>query len=544
MNTPRPTTDDVEALKAYARALEEQVEVLTGRLQWLEEQFRLAQRRRFGASSERTQSLPEQIALFNEAEVEASQTAEEPTYEQITYRRRKAAGRREQLLADLPVERIEYRLGDEERQCPQCEGHLHEMSTQVRRELKMIPAQVKVLEHVRYVYACRTCEREATQTPIVTAPAPAPTLPGSLASASALAHVMSQKFVEGLPLYRQEQAFARLGVELSRQTLANWMLRASERWLEPLQRRMHQHLLQQPILHADETTLQVIKEPGRDGKSQSTMWLYRSGRDGPPIVLFDYQRTRAGKHPAAFLRGFTGCLHVDGYAGYDGLPNVTLVGCWAHVRRYFNEALTALPPDARTGRSVAQEGLEFCNRLFAIERELAEASPAGRLTQRQLRSRPMVDAFRAWLDEHAPQVLPKSTLGKAIAYARKQWPKLTRFLADGRLELDNNRAERSIKPFVIGRKNWLFANTPRGARASALIYSIVETAKANGLNPFAYLEHVFTELPNRNVEDEAVLDALLPWSPSLPDACRVQTGKSPSTSSTSTDIVTETATVS
>jgi len=513
-------------LHEYIVSLEKQVADLTAKLRWYEERLRLAQHRRFGSSSERTASDPEQLLLiFDEAELLADPKVEEPTTETITYTRRKAKGKRDRDLEDLPVERIEYRLPQEERTCTQCHGELHEMSAQVRRELKGIPAQVKVVEHVQVVYGCRTCEREGVSTPIVTAKAPQPPIPGSLASPSALAHVMTQKFVEGLPLYRQEQQFERLGVSLSRQTMANWMIEGAERWLAPLYAAMRERLLKQEILHADETTLQVLHEPERSAQTQSYMWVYRTGRDGPPIVLFDYQPTRSGEHPRAFLSGFKGYLHVDGYAGYDGLSDITLVGCWAHARRQFDEAIKALPSSARSkGPVTAEEGLAYCNRLFAIERSLKEAAPKVRHAARLAHSEPVLDEFHAWLTKQESEALPKSALGKAVRYCLNQWEKLTAFLKDGRLEISNNRTERSIKPFVIGRKNWLFANTPRGARSSAVIYSVIETAKENGLNPFVYLTYLFEQLPNVELSD-AALETVMPWSDTLPDACRLRPKK-------------------
>ena len=489
------------------------------KLNWFQEQFHLNQHRQFGSSSEKTHI--EQMELFNEAEVEAK-PAPEPTMEDITYRRRKRQGHREEQLKDLPVETIEYRLPPEEQVCSCCGGGLHEMSTETRQELKVIPAQAKVVNHVRYVYGCRRCDREGTETPIVTALMPAPVLPGSIASPSAMAYIMTQKYVEGLPLYRQEQSLARLGIELSRQTLANWMIQGANRWLLPLYERMHQHLLDLDILHADETTLQVLQEPGRSAQSTSYIWLYRSGRDGPAIVLYDYQTTRANKHPQRFLSGFQGYLHVDGYPGYNDLPGVTLVGCWSHARRKFDEALKALPPGKRNVAVPAKEGLGFCNQLFAIERQFHETTPEERYKARLEYSRPILDAFSAWLKYHSPRVLPKSAFGQAINYCRNQWAKLEKFLLDGRLELDNNRSERSIKPFVIGRKNWLFANTPKGAKASATIYSIVESAKENGLNPYTYLQYLFERLPNIDLEDPNAIDELLPWSSGLPDECHTK----------------------
>jgi transposase len=514
-------TSNIQELQQRCALLEQQVAELATKLRWYEEQFRLAQRRRFGSSSERTH--PDQLQLvFNEAEVEAeaAATQEEPTLETITYKRAKQKGRRKASLEDLPTEIVEYRLPEEDQICPCCGGALHEMSTEVRQELKIIPAQVKAVKHIRYVYACRRCEREELNTPIITADMPAPVIPGSLASPSALAYIMSQKYVEGLPLYRQEKQFERMGIELSRQNMANWIVTGANRWLALLYDRMHKALLRQEILHADETTFQVLREPARAAQTQSYLWLYRTGRDGPPIVLYDYQQTRSGEHPRQFLSGFSGYLHVDGYQGYEGLSNVTLVGCWSHARRKFEEALQVLPADARSG-SMAQVGLDFCNRLFKVERHLKDATPEERKAVRRARSQPILDAFKAWLEDQAPRVLTKCALGEAIHYCRNQWPKLTRYLEDGRLQLDNNGSERSIKPFVIGRKNWMFANTPRGARSSAIVYSIVETAKENGLSPLVYLTYIFEQLPNLDNTSDAALDNLLPWSEALPDTCRV-----------------------
>lgn len=240
------------------------------------------------------------------------------------------------------------------------------------------------------------------------------------------------------------------------------------------------------------------------------------------MIVYDYQKTRAGEHPRKFLSAFSGYLHVDGYSGYHKVSDVILVGCWAHARRKFDEALKALPDSKSSASVTAKEGLDFCNRLFAIERDLKDSPPDERYTIRLERSRPVLDAFSAWLRTQRSRVLPKSAFGKAITYCRNQWDKLEAFMKDGRLELDNNRSERSIKPFVIGRKNWMFANTPRGAHASAVIYSIIETAKENGLNPLVYLTYLFENLPQlADPKDQNALDKLLPWSQTLPLTCRV-----------------------
>ncbi len=502
------------------QAQAEKIRLLEAEVQWYKEQLGLAKKRLYAPSSEKS-PVGQEAMLFNEAEACASATVPDPETEVVTYTRRKTAGKRQAQLEDLPVEQIEYLLPQEEQICPECAGPLHKMGVEVSQEIKVIPAKVILVKHNRGKYACRHCNRNEIQTPIVTAPAPKSAFPNSLASPSAVAYIMSQKFVEGLPLYRQEQNLMRLGLELSRQTMANWMIAGAD-WLEQITRRMKEKLLERDIAHADETPLQVLHEEGRRAQQTSYMWLYRSGRDGPPIVLYEYQATRAGEHPCKFLEGLVGFLQVDGYPAYETLPGVTLVGCWSHARRYFVDALSILSPMARQkADSAAHKGLDFCDKLFAIERDLLDAAPEERFAGREARSRPVLEKFHVWLEEMSVAVTPNSPTGKAIQYCLNQWTKLTAFLADGRLELSNNRAERSIKPFVIGRKNWLFANTPRGADASATIYSLVETAKENGINPLPYLIYLFETLPNINWKDPKALDLLLPWSEQIQSQFRV-----------------------
>jgi transposase len=488
--------------------------------QWLKEQLGLAKHRLFAPSSEKT-PVGQEAMLFNEAEACTATELPKPQSETVTYTRRKFAGQRDLNLEGLPVEDIVYDVPEDERVCPQCDGALHEMGTDVRTEIKIIPAVITVVRHVRPKYTCRHCQNHDLKTPVLTAPMPTTAFPNSLASPSAVAHIMVQKFVEGCPLYRQEATLARMGFSLSRQTMASWMLVGAD-WLQTIYARLKVSLLKRDIAHADETTLQVLHEAGRSAQSTSYMWLYRSGRDGPAIVLFEYQPTRAGAHPQAFLKGFRGFLQVDGYVGYEGLTGVTLIGCWAHARRKFVEATQVLPTaERKKGGTHAHTGLDFCNQLFEIERELRDVTPEARLAGRLQRSTVVLDKFRLWLDALSLQVLPKSKLGEAIGYCLNQWPKLRGFLLDGRLELDNNRSERSIKPFVIGRKNWLFANTSKGARSSAIIYSLMETAKENGLHPLTYLTYLFEQLPNLDRKNPDAVDALLPWSDAVQARCGV-----------------------
>lgn len=303
--------------------------------------------------------------------------------------------------------------------------------------------------------------------------------------------------------------------------MANWMIRGASDWLSLIYNRLHAELIKKDILHADETTLQVLKEEGRTAANKSYMWLYATGATDIPIFLYDYRTTRASKNPRKMLKGFKGYLNTDGYGGYNDIPGAKVVGCFAHARRKFTDALKSLPKGSSSTATSAQEGLDYCNRLFDIERNLESKTSEERHKERLEQSKPVLDEFHLWLVAKKKQTLPKSALGQAITYCLNQWKKLSAFLLDGRLEISNNRAERAIKNFVIGRKNFLFSNTPKGASSSAIIYSIIETAKANKLSPFHYLTYLFEELPNIDPNDPEELDELLPWSDSLPKECRV-----------------------
>ncbi|ANU13946.1 IS66 family transposase [Planococcus halocryophilus] len=521
------TSPTIEELEKKNAQLENQMKTLELKVQWYEEQFRLAQQKRFGVSSEKTDDNQLTLQLFNEAEISSAVLLAEPTMETINYTRKKIGGRAEKLK-DLPVETIHYDLSDAEKVCLACNHELHEMSHQTRQELKVVPAQVKVVEHVQHIYSCRHCEKHAITTPIVKAKMPNPVIPKGLASPSAIAFVMTQKFADGLPLYRQEKQLERMGIPLNRQTLSNWMISSTTRWLRPFYDLLHRQLLQEELLHADETSLQVLDEPGKIAQSKSYMWLYRtSSVTKKPMVLFDYRANRSSKNPKDFLKGYEGYLNVDGYAGYESLENVELAGCWAHARRKFDEALKALksPSSSSTRSTIAKKGLNFCNQLFAIERKIKKLDAKERLKIRQKDSQPVLDAYLAWLHEQKEIIAPQSATGKAITYSLNQWHKLTTFMKDGRIEIDNNRAERSIKPFVIGRKNWLFAVSTSGANSSAIIYSLVETAKENGLNPFFYLQFLFEELPQLDMTADLNLEHLMPWSKELPKDCYIQKKK-------------------
>lgn len=491
--------------------LKARISELENLVRYYEEQFRLSKHRQFGASSEKSEYDFTQLSIFNEAELFADANVPEPELVEVEkHYRKRTRLTTDKLPENLPIETVEHDLPESEQVCPECGGHLHVMGCERRRELVMIPAQVKIREHIYKVYACRDCEKDECGVPIVKSPIDGSVIKGSFASPEIIAHIMTQKFVMGSPLYRQEQELKRNGIMLSRQTMSNWLIRATENWLEPMYDALHEILCTHDVLHADETTLQVLREPGKTAQSKSYMWLYRTSGDAlHPIVLYNYQPDRRSKRPAEFLKDFKGYLHTDGYDGYHCLRNeITIVGCWAHVRRKFDEALKALPERDREG-SAALRGKRYCDRLFELEREFANLTPDGRFSKRQEQSKPALDDFFTWA--MLLNAAPKTGVGIAVHYVLTQQKYLERYLLDGRCEISNNRAERSIKPFVIDRKNFLFANTSRGAKASAVMFSLIETAKENGLNPFDYLVYVFKNAPSMNIRNNPdALQCLLP----------------------------------
>lgn len=479
------------------------------------------QKTTFGQSSEKRRYVlgedNDQMSLFNEAEAESNRHAPEPDKVSVAGHVRKTKRTKEELAANVPVVEIISELDKEKLDCEECGGKMRVLGKETaREELEIIPAQVRLLRYIRYSYVCQSCEQETGEATIVKAPTPAPVIKRSLASASTVAHVMYQKYVNGMPLYRQEKDWANQGIVLSRATLANWIIRSANDWLVPLWETMKAHLLKQAVVHADETVIQVLKEEGKKPSSESRMWLYCSGNTvTEPVVLYEYQPTRSGEHARRFLEGFHGYLQTDGYSGYDKVPNVTRCGCWAHLRRKYQEAM---PKGVAIG-STAAVGFEYCNQLFAIEKELEQITPEERKIQRQERSKPVLEAYSSWID--TVNVLKGSKLAEAITYSINQRTSLGTFLENGQVALSNNRAENAIRPFVIGRKGWLFADTPKGAKASAVVYSIVETAKANNLNIFMYLVHILSTMPGTDFNDDpSILEDIMPWSPKLPDYCR------------------------
>ncbi len=501
----------------------ERISRLENQIELLMEALRLARHKRFGASSEKSEeSVMEQLSfLFNEAEVLADENAEDRSETVVAAhtRHKKHEYTLDSIPEDLPTERIEHRLEGEELACPQCGSTMTEIGAEVVNKLKIIPAQVIVEQHIYYSYACRNCEETDIETPVVKAPREKGVIPGSFATPEAIAHIMYQKFVMGAPIYRQEQEMKRQGIPLSRQTMSNWILRAAEDYLTPVYEHLHKELLKRDVLHADETTLQVLHEPGKKPQSDSYMWLYRTGGDTEkPIVLYEYQPGRSAKYPQEFLEGFKGYLHTDGYGGYHTLPKeITVVGCWAHLRRKFDEAVKSLPKGKVQGSSASQ-GLAYCNLLFALEQGLGQEPPEKRYKRRLEQAKPVLDALLSWANTIT--AAPKSALGKALTYLKEQWPYLSNYLKDGRLELSNNRAERSIKPFVIDRKNFLFANTPKGAAGSAVIFSLIQTALENGLNPYTYLTWLMKAAKDADLLQEDTIQTMLPWN--APAECRAK----------------------
>jgi len=341
-------------------------------------------------------------------------------------------------------------------------------------------------------------------------------IPTSQAAPSLLAHVVTSKYVDGLPLYRQEKMLSRIGMELPRSTLASWVVKLGE-LVDPLLERMREEIRRYDLVQCDETPFQVLKEPGKRAESRSYLWALYGGPREHPLVVYTYDPSRSAEVPQRLLKGFAGFLQTDGYEGYRAIgeePGITHVGCWAHARRKFDEALRGQGKSRKKrGKSSpkesrARQGLAQIQALYKLERALADGTLEERHAARQDRMAPLLEKLRMWLDAGLPSVPPQSLTGKALHYLDGQWPKLIRVLDDGRLPLDTNRVENAIRPFVLGRKAWLFADTVGGAHASANLYSLVETAKANGIEPWAYLTHLFERLPAATQPTD--LEALLP----------------------------------
>lgn len=502
---PNQLPDDAESLKQIITTQQHEID-------HLKEMVRLLQNEIFGRRSE---SLPSshsnQLPLF------ASDAPAQPIEDEeiaVPAHTRKKRGRKP-LPADLPRVEVLHDIPEDEKRCA-CGAMLSRIGEETCEKLDYRPAQMQVIRHIRPKYACKNCEGVEDDGPTVKIAPPAEQLvPKSIATEGLLAHIAVSKFADALPLYRQQKIFKRLGIDLSRATLANWMIQAAER-CRPVMDLLHREIRGGPLINIDESPIQVLKEPGRSNTAKSFMWVFCGGPPTRPVVLYQYHPTRSGQAALGLLDDYQGYIQTDGYSGYDHLtdrPGIVHLGCMVHVRRKFMEVVKVRKKTRgklSASKGLADEALDFIGALYRIESQARkrELSVERIRALRQQESKPILDRFKNWLEVYHPQVPPKSLLGKAIQYALNQWAKLTIYVEDGLLKPDNNVAENAIRPFVLGRKNWLFAGAPKGAEASATFFSLIETAKANSLEPHAYLRYLFTGL--LHAQSEADFLELLP----------------------------------
>lgn len=524
-------------MSALASACDKKISELTSQLadtkrelNRLIEQIKLANMRFFGSRSEKV--IPEQLSLFNECEATSNTDTVEPSVEDVLPKRRSRRRGGKPVIDYSKFETIviDHELDPDLQVCPQCADTLVEMSVEVTKKIRIVPAHLVVEEHRRHVYRCKSCcadnagggESKGT---IVRALMPKGPIPNSFATPSLIAWLINGKYVNSLPLYRMEAELKLLGANISRQNMANWMINVHIRWLSQVHARMKAKLLSHPRIHADETVVQVLKEPGREAKQKSRMWLFCAASCDVPIYIFEYHQTRSRHVAYDFLRRWTGVLTTDGYKPYFtlGLPGITNVACAVHIRRYFAHIVKIAGGDAKAASvaSVALEARRRIDEIFAIDAQFDDMTPKARKKAREEKLRGPMEEFLSWAKAQLGKASPGLALHRALSYAIEYWPYTLNVLEDGHLELSNNIAERAIKSFVIGRKNWLFSDTPAGAHASAAIYSITTTAKANGLNPRLYIEWLLTEMPNTGELTDEVIDNFLPWSHHIPDFVRL-----------------------
>ncbi|EOS35181.1 hypothetical protein C808_04960 [Lachnospiraceae bacterium M18-1] len=523
----------IQAMQVHQKKQETEIQLLKEKTKELEfmnallsDRLALAQRKQFGSSSEKYAEGYEQMDLFNEAEQEADPNAAEPEMEEIhpkSYKRKKPTGKKEEdLSAFETTEVIKHKLEGNDRFCSECGTKYKVVTTETVKYLKFIPARFEVVEETTYVYACPKCG-------MMKRPQKDPSLlKGSVATPSLVAGIMNAKYVNGMPLARQEREFARYNLNLSTKTMANWIILCAKRYLQPIYDLMREEFLRSRYIHCDETRLQVIDEPEQKGTTQNWMWVYLTDEysGSPRMVLFQYERTRGGYHPVEFLGDeFRGYLTCDGYQAYHGLPEqITVTGCMAHARRRFDEALTPLKKGftkEQLKETTAYQAMARIGMLYKIEELIRNQSPEERYAERQKQSKPLLEAFFGWLHTLEGSVNRSSKIGEAVLYALNQEKYLKAYLEDGHLSIDNSAAERAIKNFTIGRRNWLFSKSIKGAEASATVYSITETALLNGLKPYDYVAYILERMkdlgPFPSKED---LQQLLPWSESIPESCR------------------------
>ncbi len=520
--------ENVDELKSIIIDLEERY---LARIEFLEERVRLLTKELFGRKSEKRESEPEselrQLHLFNEAEVFATEeqaelaAAEEneASIEVPAHTRQKP--KRKPLPEDLPrIERI-IDIDEKDKICG-CGACLERIGEEVSEKLDIIPAKIQVIRTIRPKYACKACQGVESEAPTVRIAPPAPQIiPKGIATPGLLAQIAVAKYCDALPLYRQEKIFARLGVELSRSTMAAWMVRVAEA-SAPLLKLLGRELLSGPLVNADETPVQVLQEPGRKNTTESYMWVFRGGDPDRPVILFRYAATRSGQVALDVLQGYTGYVQTDAYPGYNILEEygMLLVGCFAHTRRYFIKVIDARGKKGAKKTGSAEVALNHIRKLYLIEEQVraSELSDEQRLAVRAQKATPVLEEFKAWMDKRAALTPPKGLLGKAFHYALSNWSRLIRYLEDIHITPDNNLGENAIRPFVIGRKNWLFAGHPNGAHAAASLYSLIETAKACGLEPYWYLRFLFEKLPLAHSEED--YRALLPQNVSSEQLAR------------------------
>lgn len=516
-NTSGETRTVLEELVHSMADIIKQNKMLQQHIDYYKHDNKLLRKKLFGSSSEKTNKDIEQsqtdLQLFNEFELVSQQVEIDmplPTVDPHPVSKNKSG--RKGLPAHIQRIIVEHDLSEEEKICP-CGSAMEYIGAQTSEELEYIPATLKAIEHRCKKYICKACVKKHEDNPAIPvsskeAKKPPQLIPKSFASSSLLAQIAVSKFCDHLPLYRQEQIFSRLAVHLSRQTMSLWMLKVGEA-ITPLINLMQDEILNYDIAFADETTVQVLNEPNRRAQTKSYMWCFIGGPPDQRVIIYQYYPSRAGDIPNQFFVDYQGALHCDGYGGYNGLfqsENIIGINCFAHVRRKF---IAALPNGKEKG--VAGYAVQMIRLLYQIEAnlKLQQANFETIRVIRQQQAKPILERLESYLNEKSKTVLPKSKLGEAIAYTLKRWPYLLSYLKDGRYEIDNNRSERAIKPFVCGRKNWLFANCVDGAHASAKIFSLIETAKMHGLNPVTYLTHVFKELPTcRTLSD---YELLLPY---------------------------------
>ena len=497
----RSLRQDIEQHAEHERVLQEQVDYLTKKL--------------FGTSSEKkVLDFPGQLFLFDEAEVEQDP---ELLQEEITIQEhvRKKKATNSETFKGLKVTKVVVPLADEDKICTVCGTTLEKIGEEyVRRELIFIPAKCKVIEYYSETYGCPECKKGSgdTEKPvIVKSKVPSGLIGKGYASSSTVAWSMYQKFANGIPFNRQEKDWLQYGAAINRTTLSNWTIYSSEHYFQPLYDYYHRELLKREFLMADETRVQVLKEPERNPQNQSFMWLYRSGEDNlPVIILYGYSPTRNGDNAAEFLDGFHGYLETDGYQGYNKVPGIKRCSCWSHIRRYFVDAI----PKGKTldYTQPAVQGVRYCDYLFQLERQIKESCAGDYEKRKQLRlekEKPVLEAFWSWVDAQHP--VKNSRMDKAIKYVKNRRDTAETYLEDGRCSFTNNLSENAIRPFTVGRKNWLFSDSVKGASASSVVYTMVEMAKAHDLNVFEYLKYILDQHPDSTWTDEQ-LSELAPWS--------------------------------